>query len=397
MPRKRLTEKVIDDVVPKPGKQFTVWDTDLKGFGVRVSPAGTKTFVFCYRTPGGRWRWKTLGRAGTVTLDKARRLAKVDAGTVAARQDPLQPTDQARDGFTVKAISEKWIAALETAQRKATTRRNYQQALDAYILPTLGSVPIADLTSADAIRIHEKLRATPTQANRVLAALSALLGWSMKGNGRYRPLGPNPCLGIEKYDEQKRSRYLTAAEYARVGKGLRKFALSPGIRTAIELLTLTGARPVEIASLQWAHVDLKQCALRLPDSKTGAKTIHLSPAAVTVLKRWPRQLGSPYVFPGTGRKDQGTHLHPSTLTHAWADLRETIGLADTRLYDLRHSYASVAMSEHGLSLPQIGAQLGHTQAATTARYSHLHDTVAKQHAAQIGGSIAAALRKRVKT
>ena len=150
-----------------------------------------------------------------------------------------------------------------------------------------------------------------------------------------------------------------------------------GICTAIELLILTGARPVEIASLQWTHVDLKQHALRLTDSKTGPKTIHLSPAAVKVLKRWPRHLGSPYVFPGTGRKDTGTHLHPSTLTHTWADLRETIGLADTRLYDLRHSYASMAVSEHGLSLPQIGAQLGHSQPQTTARYSHLHDSVAK--------------------
>jgi len=235
MPRKRLTESAIEDVQPQAGKQFTVWDTNLKGFGLRVSPAGTKTFVFCYRTLAGRLRWKTLGRAGTVTLDKARRLAKVDAGLVADRKDPLQPTDQVRDGFTVKAISDKWIAELEQA-RKPTTVRNYRQALDAYILPKLGAAPIADITSADAVRVHEALRGTPTQANRVLAALSALLGWSMKGNGRYRPLGPNPCLGIEKYTEQKRSRYLTPTEYARVGKTLRTAAIAPGIKAAIERL-----------------------------------------------------------------------------------------------------------------------------------------------------------------
>ena len=74
----------------RPGQQFTVWDTDLKGFGVRVSPAGTKTFIFCYRTLAGRLRWKTLGRVGTVPLDKARRQARVDAGIVADRKDPLQ-------------------------------------------------------------------------------------------------------------------------------------------------------------------------------------------------------------------------------------------------------------------------------------------------------------------
>ena len=141
------------------------------------------------------------------------------------------------------------------AKRKPTTVRNYRQALDAYLLPKLGAVPIADISTADAVRLHDKLRATPTQANRVLATLSALLGWSMESKGKGQagigPQGPNPCLGIEKYDEQKRKRYLTAAEYARVGKALRAAAISPGIRAAIELLMLPGARPVEIATLQW--------------------------------------------------------------------------------------------------------------------------------------------------
>ena len=144
-------------------------------------------------------------------------------------------------------------------------------------------------------------------------------------------------------------------------------------------------------------MDLKGAALRLPKSKTGAKTIHLSPGAVTLLKRWPRWAESNYVFPGMRRGIPGDHLHGSTLSHAWAVLRTAAKLEDCRLYDAcRHSFASVAVSQHGLSLAAIGEQLGHSQAATTHRYAHLHDVVAKQNATKIGGSIAAALKRRAR-
>jgi len=396
MPRQALTARTLKSLKPKPDRQYFVWDTTLKGFAVRVSPGGTKTFLFFYRTLGGRQRWKTLGRVGAVSLEQARTLAKVDTGIVASREDPLRQTDAARGAFTLETVAALWMMQHIAVRRKPRTVKQYQDALDLHILPLLGRTPIADVNQADVIRLHESLRQTPTQANRVIATLSSLLTWSMRANGRYRPLGPNPCFGIEFYPENERTRYLTDDEYARVGRALRTAAIAPGIKTALQLLLLTGARPVEIASLQWASVDLRQHALNLPDSKTGAKPIFLSPAAVTILKRWPRHAHSLYVFPGTGRRSRGLHLHPSTLTHTWADLRGTIGLEDVRLYDGRHSYASVAVSAHGLSLPQIGKQLGHTQAATTQRYAHLHKTVAQQHAAQIGGTIAAALKRRVK-
>ena len=117
-----------------------------------------------------------------------------------------------------------------------------------------------------------------------------------------------------------------------------------------------------------------------------------------LLKRWPRFARSPYVFPGNGAaRRKGAHLHASTLAHVWADLRTAAKLEDVRLYDAcRHSFASVAVSQHGLSLAQIGEQLGHSQPATTQRYAHLHDDVAKQNATAIGGTIAAALKRRAR-
>ena len=141
-------------------------------------------------------------------------------------------------------------------------------------------------------------------------------------------------------------------------------------------------------------MDIKEAALRLADSKTGAKTVHLSAAAVKVLTRWPKFAGSPYVFPGTGRRTRGEHL--VNLAKPWKHLRTAAGLEDVRLYDAcRHSFASVAISQHGHALSVVGELLGHSQAATTKRYTHLHDEAARSAVKKIGGTIAAALARRV--
>ncbi len=249
MPRRALTERALKEIQPETWPDVCrLGHQTCTGFGVRVSAGGTKTFVYVYRTPGGRQRWKPLGRVGNVALEQARRLAKVDIGVVASRQDPLRQTDAARRALTLEAVSELWMTELEQvdpatgkAKRKPSTLRNYRQALDAYIRPLLGTVPMVDISQADAIRLHESLQSIPTQANRVLRALSSLLTWSMRGERPYRSLGPNPCFGIEHYPERKRTRYLKPDEYARVGKALRTAPLAPSIRTATSAAAADGS------------------------------------------------------------------------------------------------------------------------------------------------------------
>lgn len=401
---RRLTKQRIDDLEPKAGAQYVAWDTDPRGFGVRVSPAGAKTFILRYRLKSGRVRWKTIGRVGSdLSLEKARAQAQRDRGLVADGKDPLREIDVAKAAETVATVGKRFLAALMTRPKpaKAGTVRLYTLAFEQHIRPRLGQVPMAEVTDEDAARLHRGLHATPYLANRVLAVLSSLVAWSMESTQRYRPQGPNPCAGITKYDELKRKRYLDVAEYARVGKTLRaarkQGTVASSALTAIELLLLTGCRPNEIATLQWRHVDLKRSVLELPDSKTGAKTVYLSPPAVALLRKWPRFAGATFVFPGTGRRTLGAHVHGSTLAHTWATLRVAAGIEDVRLYDAcRHSFASRALTEHGMSLAQIGEQLGHSQAATTKRYAHLSDDSAKANAATIGGGIAQALGRRVR-
>ena len=389
---RRLTKQRIDDLTPAPGRQFTDWDTAVRGFGVRVSPAGAKAYVLKYRTKSGRVRWRSYGRTdGDLSLEQARALAETDRGIVAAGGDPLREIDAAKKAETVATVGERFLAALATRPKpaKAPTRRLYRLAFDQHIRPSLGSVAVADVTDYDAASLHRRLAATPYMGNRVLAVLSSLLAWSMAE--RYRPKGPNPCKGIPKFAEVKRKRYLDVGEYARLGKVLRaarkQGTVASSALTAIELLLLTGCRPNEVCTLKWAHVDLRRGVLELPDSKTGAKTIHLSPPAVALLKKWPRFAKAVYVFPGTGRRTLGEHVHGSTLAHTWATLRTAAGIEDVRLYDAcRHSFASQGITA-GLSLAQIGEQLGHSQPATTSRYAHLHDDAARANAAMMAAAL----------
>jgi integrase len=154
---------------------------------------------------------------------------------------------------------------------------------------------------------------------------------------------------------------------------------------AIRLLVFTGARRNEILTLKWEHVDFERACLRLPDSKTGAKTVHLNPPALELLTSLPRVEGNPYVIPG---ERAGAHL--VNIEKPWRRIRARAGLEGVRLHDLRHSFASFGAGA-GLGLPIIGALLGHTQAATTARYAHLAADPLKQANDLIGARIAAAM------
>jgi len=395
-PAVRLLQRVIDALEPRAAR-YVAWDTEVRGFGVRVSPSDVKTYILKYRTKAGRVRWATLGRVGDLPLEKARDRARSWRGQVAEGLDPLRTLDRARDGLSVGAVADRFLEEHVEVRLKPTTQRDYRQVIDAQLRPQLGTLPIAELTTDDVLRLQHRLGATPPQANRVLAVLSSLVSWAMRA--KLCPVGANPCVGVKRYREGRRRRYLDAGEYARVGRALRdakkKETIAPGPLAAIELVLLTGARPREILTLEWSHVDLAEAVLRLPDSKTGEKTIYLSPAAVRLLKRWPRWASSDYVFPGTGRRVKGAHMHGTTVVHAWAALRKAAGLEDVRLYDAgRHSFASIGLTHHQLSLAQIGEQLGHSQPATTARYAHLHDDIAKRNARAIGGTIARALARR---
>ena len=184
-----------------------------------------------------------------------------------------------------------------------------------------------------------------------------------------RPDGSNPCRHIKKYKEERRERFLSAAELRRVGAVLAEMEAEgmemASALIAVRLLILTGCRLGEILTLKWAYVDFDAGVLDLADSKTGAKVVYLGQPAVDVLCTAPRLPGNPWVIWG---KKPGTHLYG--LQDVWERVRARAELTDVRIHDLRHTFASAAVAA-GQGLPMIGKLLGHTQVATTARYTHL--------------------------
>jgi integrase len=217
----------------------------------------------------------------------------------------------------------------------------------------------------------------------VLAVLSKMFNLAERWG--LRPDGSNPCRHVERFAEKKRERMLSPAELARLGDALVAYDGSPYAVAAVKLLVFTGARLGEVLGLRWEWIDFERGEARLPDSKTGAKTLHLPPPALTVLSALPRLDGNPHVIAG---QKPGAAL--VNLEKPWRAIRKEAGLDDVRLHDLRHAFASVAASS-GMGLPIIGKMLGHTQAATTHRYAHLASDPVKAAAAAVAGKIAAAM------
>jgi integrase len=156
------------------------------------------------------------------------------------------------------------------------------------------------------------------------------------------------------------------------------------VTAAIRLLLFTGARLREILHLRWQHFDAERGLLLLPDSKTGKKAIVLNAPALAVLNDLPRV--STYVVPGVNTTDNPR----ADLKKPWASISKRAKLDGLRLHDLRHSFASFGAGA-GLGLPILGKLLGHTQASTTHRYSHLADNPLRRASERIAGTIAAAL------
>lgn len=362
----RLTKRLVD-AVGKVEKDTVLWDSDLKGFGLRVRPSGRKTFILQYRNKHNRTRKMSLGVYGRITTDQARKMALQALARVDQGADPAEEKYLARSAPTVQVLAERYLSEHAEPKKKPASVKKDRLLLTKYILPALGVHKVGAVTRSQVADLHHSMRDTPYQANRMLEVLRKMFNlaemWGLRENGY------NPCRHIARFAERKRERFLSADELARLGQTLMEVEKEatelPSSIAAIRLLILTGCRRSEILGLKWEYVDFDNYCLRLPDSKTGAKVVPLSSPAIEVLNKVPRLASNPYVCPGIkpGRQLVG-------LPRAWRRIRLRAGLEDLRLHDLRHSFASIGAAA-GLGLPIIGALLGHTQAQTTKRYAHL--------------------------
>jgi integrase len=413
-----LIGKRVIDGLQATGREYTVWDERLPGFGVRVRASGTASYVFQYRAGAGRSapvRRFTVGSVGSLTPDEARKLAGKISADVRHGEDPARAKSDDRRALTVAQLSEVFLDEHVKAKRKPRTHELYKQILDSYVVPEIGTTRATKLRRSDLVRLHLAKREAPYQANNMIRIVRSM--FTFAASRGLVAEGFNPAKGIEFYKGEHRERFLSVAELERLGEAIHlaetdglpwvvdddmpedrrkhvpKMAATARVRidahaaAALRLLIFTGCRLREILYLEWSQVDFERGLLFLADSKTGRKTVILNTPAIRVLKGLD-QVGR-YVIKGESESEPKTDLK-----RPWAAVTRHANLDGLRLHDLRHNFASFGAGG-GLGLPIIGRLLGHTQPMTTARYAHLDTDPLRIASEKIAGTIAAALEGKV--
>ncbi|MCY3873219.1 MAG: site-specific integrase [Rhodobacteraceae bacterium] len=368
MPTVRLTEARINTL--KPGKSARDFrDTALKGFGVRIMPSGRKRF-FLHTQHEGRRIWKLIGEPGQMALDEARDAARTELTAIRKGQ----PAAKSPEDTLFEAVAEEVFLRYSRHWKPSTLKVN-RGYLRKQILPWFGGRQIEDITRKDVQDWFISLHATPVAADRSAPVLSVIMTQAEVYG--YRPENSNPCTGIRRYRRKGRERLLTDAELRRLGGVLSTYETDQPLQTAIiRILLLTGCRGSEIRTLQWR--DFRNGHLYLRDSKTGPRTVWLSSPSRDVLAGLPRT--SRWVFPSQQIDDS---VSKTVVTRFWWRVRSDAGLPDVRLHDLRHAYASIAIMQ-GETVPVVGRLLGHNDAGTTLKYTHLAESNVRDAADAVG-------------
>ena len=413
-----LTKSVVD-AAGKREERYIVWDSKLSGFGVRVETSGVKSFIIRYRADGGGRsaprRFATVGRYGALTVEQARKQAKVLLGAAARGEDPAGERLAKRREMTIEALIDLYEEEGCVVQRgvrqgepmKPRTKAYTIARLRHHVVPLLGRRRVSEVGPGEIERFVRDVslgksakdevtgprkriivRGGDGAARKVVRDLSAVFSFA----ARRKIVPENPCANaaVRKTDN-RRERYLTLEELARLGEAFDAVTASGANAKAVaiaKLWALTGCRRTEIEGLLWSEVDLERGLLTLSDSKTGRSIRPLGQAAILVLKPIERDPASEFVFPaefGDGHYQGSKRL--------WSRIIKLAELPGVTPHTLRHTMGSISVSI-GEGLPLTGAILGHANPRSTAIYAHVQNDPSIRAADRVTRQISAALGAR---
>jgi integrase len=393
------TAKRLQNNPPASG-QTIEWDSDLKGFGVRVTANGVVAFILSYRFEGEKKRY-TIGRYGEDQWSAAAARKKagelkigIDAGIdpLAERKKKKVPPSAEGTEPTFADLAKKYLVEHAGQHKRASSIRNDKSKLDG-VLARWNDLSIAAISQDDVEKLKRDLQATPIQANRTLALLSKMFNLaSLKWH--YRP--DNPVKGVQRFKEVPREVHLENEQVAALKQALDNYR-DQNASDAIRLLLLTGARESEALKSDWTEFDLKRGIWHKPRRHMKADEPHhvpLSEDAVALLRKMKPQKSGP-LFPGA---NGGYRV---TIRKPWIQICRAAGLATAvekmgkrrritrykpnfHIHDLRHTYASWLVS-NGVELYDVSKLLGHSRIATTERYAHHADESLRKATNVFGG------------
>jgi integrase len=366
--KEKLTDSIVRGLDGPTGKKPWVisYDGEVKGFGIRITRGGARSFILNYRIRGIERRY-TIGSYPDWKVSAAREEARRLKRLIDQGRDPMGERHEDRAAPTVNDLTERYLSEHATAKKRERSQREDRSLIQQWIKPELGNRKVADIRHLDIERLHRKItdHGTPVRANRTATLLSKMFALAVRWEMRV----DNPVRGLDRNTEEKRARYLSGDELRRLTVALVEHPHQQAAN-AIRLLLLTGARRGEALNARWQQFDLETGVWTKPSAHTKQNREHrvpLSAPALQLLVEMRVNSQSEWVFPspaGTGSLGD--------IKKSWASLCRAAEISGVRLHDLRHTYASVLASA-GASLPVIGALLGHTQPNTTARYAHLFD------------------------
>ena len=403
-----LTTATVRELRPR-DKMYEVTCAAMAGFVVRVLPTGKKVFLVRQHIDGKYRRTRIGTMSPTLGVDEARRRAVLvlsgDARPEAAHEpvtgrsapqttrqaEPVKQLESRRP--TVRELADRYEREFIAVYLKGSSALQYRRSLRVHILPALGDRDFETVTKSDAQSLHASLRKTPGSANYALCVLGSLYhriisDWELSAMR-------HPTAGIKRFKMRTRERFLTPEERQRVHEAIqaglqipqgRKGHLEARSVWALQLLSLTGLRRDEIRDLTWPMIDWQHACLRLPDTKTGQRVVHIPSHVTALLHHIHDQSGNPRQGRVVGSRT-GEKL--TSLNYTWNTLRNALGIPDVRLHDLRHSFASDALMG-GVPLAVVGEMLGHRQASTTQRYAHLAASVVRDAVEHTANRIVAA-------
>jgi integrase len=402
--RVRLSNEIVAALALPAKGAVTRWDNDprARGFGVRVYATGTRSFFINYWMNGMEKRL-TIGPFPRWSVSLARERAIELRRDIDRGRDPAGEKRQRREAPTIADLIERYAEEVLARKERTKDRIKGEQKVLALIGSELGMrTPVASVHDGDIKAMHRRLTEArgPVAANRYTALASKMFTLSLQTRAgedtRWRDakMG-NPCKGVEKNREEGRERFFSFDELARIADALVAYPAHSGVVDCLRLIMLTGCRPQEAMLAEWSEFATPGQWIK-PSSHVKQKkthTVFLEGPALELIERVRQQRGeSKYVFPG---RIPGKRI--TKLTGLWGFVKKHAALTPdakghpARVYDLRHSYASVAAGRN-YSLPLIGRLLGHTQPRTTAKYAHLADDPLREAASRISRAISEAGR-----
>ena len=383
MPRVVLSKTFVDRALCAPGKpKIDFFDIDQRGFMLEVRASGGKTYYQRYTDERGRERQFKIGSASAISLDQARKKARIILAQAVLGDDPQARRRELREIPTLaELVRDRYLPHVKAYKRSWCTD---ETVFRIHILPVMGSKHLDEITGdaiADLMKSMRDSGYASGTTNRELILMRFLFNlarkWKIPG------VKENPTFGLNTAPDVQRDRFLSADETQRLLASINVDENRSAAQT-IMLLLLTGARRNEVSHAKWDYIDWERGTLLVPISKTGRpRAIALNGRAIALLRAIPRIPGNPYIFPSpvTGRPCPSLHF-------PWTRIKQRAGLEGVRLHDLRHSFASFLVNQ-GVSLYVVQGLLGHTQPRTTQRYAHLaQDTL--NSAAEIVANVIAA-------